>query len=129
MNKKENGNEFQFSTIEEAIEDLRRGRLILCTDDPDRENEGDFICAGQYATTENINFMAVPGKGLICMPVGEEVTRRLNLTQMVGLFVEPQLSWRIPTNNDVLQTYRTRYPCMFSVSAGVRINLEKDSVK
>ncbi|MDY5423125.1 bifunctional 3,4-dihydroxy-2-butanone-4-phosphate synthase/GTP cyclohydrolase II [Hornefia butyriciproducens] len=83
MNKKENGNEFQFSTIEEAIEDLRRGRLILCTDDPDRENEGDFICAGQYATTENINFMAVHGKGLICMPVGEEVTRRLNLTQMV----------------------------------------------
>ena len=54
---------------------------------------------------------------------------QLNLTQMVGLFVEPQLSWRIPTNNDVLQTYRTRYPCMFSVSAGVRINLEKDSVK
>ena len=48
---------------------------------------------------------------------------QLNLTQMVGLFVEPQLSWRIPTSNDVLQTYRTRYPCMFSVSAGVRINL------
>lgn len=48
---------------------------------------------------------------------------QLNLTQMVGLFVEPQLSWRIPTTNDVLLTYRTRYPCMFSVSAGVRINL------
>ena len=54
---------------------------------------------------------------------------QLNLTQMVGLFVEPQLSWRIPTTNDVLLTYRTRYPCMFSVSAGVRINLEKDSGK
>ena len=54
---------------------------------------------------------------------------QLNLTQTVGLFVEPQLSWRIPTSNDVLLTYRTRYPCMFSLSAGVRINLEKDSVK
>ena len=54
---------------------------------------------------------------------------QLNLTQMVGLFVEPQLSWRIPTKNDVLLTYRTQHPWMFSVSAGVRINIEKDSVK
>ena len=50
---------FKFNTIEEAIEDLRQGKLILCTDDPDRENEGDFICAGQFATTENINFMII----------------------------------------------------------------------
>ena len=75
--------EFRFNTIEEAMEDLRQGKLILCTDDPDRENEGDFICAGQFATTENINFMAVHGKGLICMPVGSEVIQRLHLPQMV----------------------------------------------
>ena len=50
---KENVNEeFQFNTIEEALEDLRKGKIILCTDDPDRENEGDFICAGEFATTE-----------------------------------------------------------------------------
>ncbi len=54
---------FQYSTIEEALEELRRGRIILVTDDPDRENEGDFICAAQFATTENVNFMAVHGKG------------------------------------------------------------------
>ena len=54
---------------------------------------------------------------------------QLNLTQLVGLFVEPQLSWRIPTGNDVLLTYRTQHPWMFSVSAGVRINLESNSVK
>ncbi len=54
---------FQFSTIEEALDDLRAGKIILCTDDPDRENEGDFICATQFATTENVNFMAVHGKG------------------------------------------------------------------
>ena len=54
-----------FNTVEEALEDLRQGKLILVTDDPDRENEGDFICAAEYATTENINFMAVHGKGLM----------------------------------------------------------------
>ena len=48
-----------FNTIEEALEDLRRGKIILVTDDEDRENEGDFICAAQFATTENINFMGL----------------------------------------------------------------------
>ena len=56
---------FQFSTIEEALEDLRQGKVILCTDDPDRENEGDFICAAEFATTENVNFMAIYANGLI----------------------------------------------------------------
>ncbi len=75
---------FQFSTIEEALEALRQGRIILVTDDPDRENEGDFICAAQFATTENINFMATHGKGLICMPMSEEYVRRLQFPQMVS---------------------------------------------
>ena len=61
----------QFNTIPEALEDLRQGKLILVTDDPDRENEGDFICAAEFATTENVNFMATHGKGLICMPMSE----------------------------------------------------------
>lgn len=74
---------FQFNTIEEAVEDLRQGKIILCTDDPDRENEGDFICAAEFATTENVNFMAVHGKGLICMPMGIELCRRLRFPQMV----------------------------------------------
>ena len=51
----------QFNTVEEALADLRAGKIILVTDDPDRENEGDFICAAQFATTENINFMATHG--------------------------------------------------------------------
>ena len=53
----------QFDTIEEALADLRSGKIILVTDDPDRENEGDFICAAEYATTANVNFMATHGKG------------------------------------------------------------------
>ena len=74
---------FQFNTIEEALEALRQGKIILVTDDPDRENEGDFICAAQFANTENINFMATHGKGLICMPMSEEYVRRLQIPQMV----------------------------------------------
>lgn len=74
---------YQFNKVEEALEDLRKGRIILVTDNPERENEGDFICAAQFATTENINFMATHGKGLICMPMSEEFVQRLNLPQMV----------------------------------------------
>ena len=72
-----------FHTIKDALEDLRRGKIILVTDDEDRENEGDFICAAQFATTENINFMATHGKGLICMPMSEEYVEKLKLPQMV----------------------------------------------
>ena len=71
-----------FNTIEEALEELRKGRIILVTDDPDRENEGDFICAAEYATPENVNFMASYAKGLICMPMNKELADKLNLTQM-----------------------------------------------
>lgn len=74
---------FQFNTVEEALEDLKQGKIILVTDDPDRENEGDFICAAQFATQENINFMATYGRGLICMPMSEEYVRRLRIPQMV----------------------------------------------
>ena len=74
----------QFNTVEEALADLRAGKIILVTDDPDRENEGDFICAAQFATTENINFMATHGKGLICMPMSAEFVEKLQIPQMVS---------------------------------------------
>lgn len=73
----------QFNTVEEALEDLRNGKIILVTDDADRENEGDFICAAEFATTANINFMATYGKGLICMPMSETYVRKLKIPQMV----------------------------------------------
>lgn len=73
----------RLSTVEEVLEDLRNGKIILCIDDPDRENEGDMICAAQFATTENVNFMAKYAKGLICTPMSEEVANRLGLEQMV----------------------------------------------
>ena len=74
---------FQYNTIEEALEDLRQGKMILCTDDPDRENEGDLICAAEFATTENVNFMATHGKGLICMPMSYAYVQKLQFPQMV----------------------------------------------
>lgn len=72
-----------FGTIEQALEDLKNGKIIVCTDDPDRENEGDFICAAEFATPENVNFMACYGKGLICMPMSGQMTQKLGLAQMV----------------------------------------------
>ncbi|RKD29385.1 bifunctional 3,4-dihydroxy-2-butanone-4-phosphate synthase/GTP cyclohydrolase II [Lacrimispora algidixylanolytica] len=75
---------FQFNTIEEALKDLLLGKIILVTDDEDRENEGDFICAAEFATTENVNFMAVHGKGLICMPMSQELCQKLQFPQMVS---------------------------------------------
>lgn len=73
----------RFHTIEEALTELKNGKIILTVDDPERENEGDFICAAQFATTENLNFMATYGKGLICMPMSEEYAAKLELPQMV----------------------------------------------
>lgn len=74
----------EYSTIKEALEELRQGRIILVTDDEDRENEGDFICAAEFATTENVNFMAVHGKGLICMPMSKALCQKLQFPQMVS---------------------------------------------
>ena len=72
-----------FNTVDEAIEDLKKWKIILVTDDAERENEGDFICAAEFATTENINFMATYGKGLICMPMSEDYVKKLEIPQMV----------------------------------------------
>lgn len=71
-----------FNTIEELLDDLREGKNIILVDDEDRENEGDIICAAEFATKENINFMASYAKGLICMPMPKSYTKRLALPQM-----------------------------------------------
>ena len=72
----------KFNTIEEILEDLRAGKNVVMIDDVDRENEGDVICAARFATQENVNFMASYAKGLICMPMSEEYTEKLNIPQM-----------------------------------------------
>ena len=74
----------EYNTIDEALDDLRAGKIILVTDDEDRENEGDMICAAEFATQANINFMACHAKGLICTPMSEEIANRLGLPPMVA---------------------------------------------
>ena len=73
-----------FDSVEEALAALRNGEIVLVTDDADRENEGDCICAAEFATCANVNFMATHAKGLICMPMSAEWCRRLDLPQMVA---------------------------------------------
>lgn len=75
--------EIKLNTIEEAIEDIRNGKIIIVVDDEDRENEGDFIAAAELATPETINFMAVHGRGLICAALTEERCKELDLPMMV----------------------------------------------
>ena len=74
----------EMASIEQALADLRAGKNILVIDDPDRENEGDIICAAEFATTENVNFMATHAKGLICMPMSAAYCEKLGLEQMVS---------------------------------------------
>jgi 3,4-dihydroxy 2-butanone 4-phosphate synthase/GTP cyclohydrolase II len=75
---------FKFNTVEEAIADIKAGKMVLVTDDEDRENEGDLIMAAQFVDTEAINFMATHAKGLICMPCDGEIVDRLQFEPMVA---------------------------------------------
>lgn len=75
---------FEYDTVEKAVEDLKNGKIILVTDDENRENEGDMICAAEFATTENVNFMATYAKGLICMPMSSDIIHSLDLRPMVA---------------------------------------------
>ena len=72
----------KFNTIDEILEDIKNGKIVVMIDDEDRENEGDVICAAEFATNENVNFMASYAKGLICMPMSEEYTEKFLLPQM-----------------------------------------------
>lgn len=72
----------ELNSIEEVVEDLKKGKCVVIMDDENRENEGDVICAAEFATTENVNFMASYAKGLICMPMAAEYTDKLHLPQM-----------------------------------------------
>ena len=74
---------FKFNTIEEAIDDIKKGKMIVVVDDEDRENEGDLVVAGEFATPENINFMATHARGLICMPCEKSILEKLEIDKMV----------------------------------------------
>jgi len=75
--------DFKFNTVEEAIEDIKAGKLVIVSDDETRENEGDLICAGAFATPENINFIVTWARGLLCMPMSEKIAKRLDFHPMI----------------------------------------------
>ncbi len=83
MNSTQNGTKFQLNSISDAIEDIKKGKVIIVVDDENRENEGDFIAAAEMVTPEMINFMATHGRGLICAPLTEERCEELDLNLMV----------------------------------------------
>ncbi|MEZ4817173.1 MAG: 3,4-dihydroxy-2-butanone-4-phosphate synthase [Flavobacteriaceae bacterium] len=85
----QNGTMIQLNTIEEAIEDIKNGKVIIVVDDQDRENEGDFVAAAETVTSEMINFMAKHGRGLICAPLTESRCKELHLEMMVGNNTDP----------------------------------------
>ncbi|RZS90489.1 3,4-dihydroxy-2-butanone-4-phosphate synthase [Aquimarina brevivitae] len=85
----ESNNTIKLNTIEEAIEDIRQGKVIIVVDDEDRENEGDFVAAAEKVTPEMINFMATHGRGLICTPLTEQRCEELKLSMMVGNNTDP----------------------------------------
>ncbi len=82
-------NNIQLDSIAEAIEDIRNGKVIIVVDDEDRENEGDFVAAAEKVTPEMINFMAMHGRGLICVPITEERSKELQLGMMVNNNTDP----------------------------------------
>src|SRR4051812_2220430 len=73
----------QFDTVDDVIKDLAAGRLVIVTDDADRENEGDLVMAAEKVTPEAVNFMAKFGRGLICVPISTERADQLGLKRMV----------------------------------------------
>jgi len=83
VKKKQSGEELRFDPIEEAVEEIRQGRMVILVDDEDRENEGDLVFAAEKATPELINFMAVHARGLICLSLNQEIADRLDLPLMV----------------------------------------------
>jgi 3,4-dihydroxy 2-butanone 4-phosphate synthase/GTP cyclohydrolase II len=85
----QNGTKIQLNTIEEAIADIKHGKVIIVVDDEDRENEGDFVAAAENITPEIINFMATHGRGLICTPITESRCKELQLDMMVGNNTDP----------------------------------------
>ena len=78
-----NNNEFKFNTIEEAIEDIKAGKMLIVVDDPDRENEGDLVMAAEFVTPKDVNFITREGRGILCLPITEEKAKDLNLDLMV----------------------------------------------
>ena len=115
----------EIGTVDQALQDLKEGKVILVIDDPERENEGDLICAAEFATPENVNFMASDAKGLICMPMSGELCDALGLEQMVSVNTDHHSTAftvsidHVDTTTGISAAERS-YTAMKTVAAGVK---------
>lgn len=116
------GADITFDSIEDAIEDIKNGRMIIVADDEDRENEGDFVMAAEKVTPEAINLMAKYGRGLICVPITREKAYSLNLDYMVTEGADPdEAAFTVSVDHKELTTT--------GISAGDRANTIKEMIK
>ena len=116
------GADINFDSIEEAIEDIKEGRMVIVADDEDRENEGDFVMAAEKVTPEAINLMAKYGRGLICVPITREKAYSLNLDYMVTEGADPdEAAFTVSVDHKELTTT--------GISAGDRANTIKEMIK
>ena len=101
----------QFSTIKKAIQDISNGKMVIVVDDEDRENEGDLIMAADFATPDAINFMIKQARGLVCVPVTDDILDRLEITEMVKENSDPhKTAFTVSFDaHSIYQTYLT--PC------------------
>ena len=113
-----------FATIEDAVEDIRAGRIVIVVDDADRENEGDFVMAAEKVTPEAINFMATHGRGIICMPCRRERLEELRIPLMVA-GKEGSLETAFAV---ALVPYTLEVTTLGAVEHGDPVNLEADVV-
>ena len=123
-----------FGTIEQAIEDLRNGRIVIVADDEDRENEGDFVCAAQLVTPELINFMAQHGRGLICLTLTPERCDQLGLPQMAEHNTEELgTAFTISIDADLIHELRVIAsalpPAIFSSISGAIVEATRELVE
>jgi len=126
-----NNSEPIFNTIQEAIEDIRNGKLIIVVDDEDRENEGDFICAAEITTPEIVNFMATHGRGLICVALPEERCDELELDMMVGKntsFHETQFTVSVDLISDHTSTGISAQDRAFTIKALVDLKTKPEDL-
>jgi 3,4-dihydroxy 2-butanone 4-phosphate synthase/GTP cyclohydrolase II len=111
------------STIDEILESLRRGEIVVVMDDEDRENEGDFICAAEMVTDEMVNFMLTHGRGQVCMPILPEICRKLELPPMVQTNTAPlQTAFTVPIDHISCKTGITAQEKATTIRAAVDPN-------
>src|SRR5699024_6935628 len=124
------GRSIMFHTIEEALHDLRAGKVIIVVDDEDRENEGDFVVLSEHITPEIVNFMITHGKGLVCVSITEQLAKRLQLPLMTNESSDPyKTAFTVSIDHRETKTGISAYERARTIKALTEKNVAKDDFK